>query len=638
MRKKLNIIKRYKAWLPSKAGLLTNGIIAGVLTLFAIFCFAFPLYIVNNGGAFASPEVIAARQDTIVNGVPFTDITPNRVLFGSSFNEKTKIIEGQEYEYIVALDSAASDYFSLEFTTEGELGGVPVTIDTSFSEILLVSSVETFKDAIPVVRVAVKYEEPTQTLFGENTEASVEFCVKADLSLVVSDEHSVHIGDPMVPGEYMSDVYERANAFATKLPALLREFGITDIPAFVKGCNAVFEIKALAVAFTLLNIISSALMVLFDSLFFGCLVFKIAKKREKSEQEAPLKAQIEEKPAGPVDELPPRPTSKTAEWLAKKHIRPVLGEWFFRGLGLGLVALATIFVIISARAGTGAWGPGWEKFALGGEDFFTAISSAGQLILVIAVVSIISETRFALNFSAWGFMTLAFLYYFFMCAVLFAIRTVFGNQGFVIAEIMSASLPGNIFFGIGLYAIIGFFLFFDAPKEFINRKVFRSLASIPTLLAIASIVCTALFRGGIYNPSFWIRNAFFIRDAAIVGIGIIYEYVLFIFRTIYKRQYKGQDVDEVMERPIIQFQKNLSLSILIIIYSVIFYLIPKDVRSNLGTEGNYTIFFLFIPLVLFYKPAGRHHKQTSDLVYYVLFFIIWALPSIARILSGGSFA
>ena len=187
--------------------------------------------------------------------------------------------------------------------------------------------------------------------------------------------------------------------------------------------------------------------------------------------------------------------------------------------------------------------------------------------------------------------------------------------------------------GIGLFSIAGFFLFFNPPRTVINRKLFRALSLLPTSIAVLSVVFTYLYKSEIYTPSYWIRNILFIRDSNLIFMGIFYEFSIFFFRLVLKRKYGEENVDRVMERPFVQFQKNISLCIVIGVFTAVFYLIPADQRSYFGFASTHAFYFLSIPFFLFYKPSGRRYNQRNSIIYYAIYAVIWALPSLPDLIE-----
>ena len=198
-------------------------------------------------------------------------------------------------------------------------------------------------------------------------------------------------------------------------------------------------------------------------------------------------------------------------------------------------------------------------------------------------------------------------------------------------SILAEMLPGNIFLGIGLFAFIGFFLFENPPRWFINRKVFRSLSLIPALIALASVVISALYRANVIHFSFWITNLLFIRDFDSIFVGVTYEFIAFAFYASAKRKYGSNKVDEAMERPHVQFEKNAALCGLILAYTLFFYLVPSEVKTAMNIP-KYTFIWALIPLFLFYKPAGKKHKNKLDILYYALYILTMLIPKALEML------
>ena len=333
-----------------------------------------------------------------------------------------------------------------------------------------------------------------------------------------------------------------------------------------------------------------------------------------------------------IDELPTR-TNAIRELTIRYNLRPVLGEWFFRGFGLVLVAIGILLTHFIDTGTAAKWGT-FGSFLIANESAISGIASTGRFILVIAVIGIIAETRKNLRFNAAAFFTLAVTFYLLLCSVFYVVDIAYPYEfinGFRFTDILAAAIPGNIFFSLGIYAFLGYFLFENPPKWFISRPLFRSLCVLPIGLAVVSVIHSVLRRGGVFIPSYWVSNLLFVRDFDTLVLGILYELSIFAFRTKLKRVYGEKNIATVMARPDIQFWKNLSLCGLIVLYVIAFYVVPVSVKGLLNLPTQTYIYFL-IPFFLFYKPAGKDHSATSDIIYYILYLLAMGIPSISQML------
>jgi hypothetical protein len=66
----------------------------------------------------------------------------------------------------------------------------------------------------------------------------------------------------------------------------------------------------------------------------------------------------------------------------------------------------------------------------------------------------------------------------------------------------------------------------------------------------------------------------------------------------------------------------------------VFYLIPASQRSNFGFSSTQAFYFVLIPFFLFYRPAGQNYTMKSNIIYYALYAVAWALPSLPGIIQA----
>jgi hypothetical protein len=203
-------------------------------------------------------------------------------------------------------------------------------------------------------------------------------------------------------------------------------------------------------------------------------------------------------------------------------------------------------------------------------------------------------------------------------------------MGITFSQFLSMMLPGNIFMSMGLFAFIGFFLFEDPPSWLVKRKVFRLLSLIPTGIAILSVVLSILYRAEAITPNYWVSSFFFVRDVDGLFVGIAFLFELFLFRNVIAKRYGKENVDELMSRPSVQFKKNLILCLIIAIYTAIFYLVPSGGRMYLRLD-DHTLIFCLIPLLLFYKPAGKNRSNASNILYYALYILTFLITTIVTL-------
>ena len=468
----------------------------------------------------------------------------------------------------------------------------------------------------------------------ESTSAISYFC------LLREDFSFKHIGVRMDANIYSAEEIEQyrvafvalAEKYIDRLPDLMTISGITRQKEFIHDAAVIVKHRISTVIYPVIGAVLSILLIPYFALtlFSAYICFKQGKKarllkygviNEDGEFLEPFVKESEKQKPAPARQ--PRGAGFEA-FLDKRGIKPFLGEWFFRASGLLMILIANIFLLLSNHA-SGANQVVYQNMA----GTFGAIEEIGAFILVIAIVQIVSETRRNLHISAFFFFTLANLYYFFVSGLLYFLDTYIMLPGIQVTQFIMPTLPGNIFLGMGIFAILGFFLFHNPPKWIINRKFFRGLSLLPILLAIASIVLTLLIRLGVVRLSYGITNFLFIRDFATVFVGICLELEIFFFQVSFNKTY-GEDSDKMQNRPIVQFAKNTLLCGLVVLYVILFYLTPSTVREALGIGYANTFLWLTIPFFLFYRPAKEKHGTLSSIIYYVLYVIAYFAPKLLQ--------
>ena len=136
-----------------------------------------------------------------------------------------------------------------------------------------------------------------------------------------------------------------------------------------------------------------------------------------------------------------------------------------------------------------------------------------------------------------------------------------------------------------------------------------------------------------YTPSFWLRNFFFIRSAYVLFIGVLYEISVFLFYYVTARRRGEKKIISDTVTPAFQLQKNVALCLLIGLLVLAFYLIPAEQRPYLGLDTEHAFYYVLIPFFLFFHPAGTDHKKRDDYIYYALYAVAWALPSLPGIID-----
>lgn len=637
--KVLKIVRSVADWFTRKWGLITTGAIGAAFALTAVFFFAYPQYISAHPGMFEDQDYHSLRTNVLLNGVEEEAMAYG--LYRRSETVKTVKDESSGVKLSMSPYESSADFFYFCFMVPWELHGEQYQLGVGVYFDLLSATQETSNPFGIEVELLDENGETLIDPFLEMT-ANVHGTYSLSAEGALEEEMASNRHGYIDEDDWPSCVSAMGNAAArgaSQFESFPGYFGHPNGKAFVSQAAYTYHAVWRGLSLSKGAIVASAVAVAFASVFFGCLIINAS--RRKKEQGAPvLFDEARPEPSQDASTITLTPSDQRMEAFLQRHkLRPIFGEWFFRGIGLFLVAASTVILSLIVEADFRQWGEGWKSFGEATWDLFTNISSVGSFILVIIIIGIISETHRRLNISSWAFLTLAAGYYFVSCAMSFSYEISAGVYGSRLANASARASPGNIFLGIGLFTIIGFFLFYNPSERFINRKVFRALSLIPLAIAITSIVFTYLYSAQDFLPSYWVSSIFFIRDSSILFMGIFYEFCVFFFRVAMKRRYREENVDALMERPFVQFRKNTALCLVIIFLTILFYVIPAEVRSNFGITATQAFYFVLIPFFLFYRPSGKNYKARSSAIYYVLYAIAWILPSIPDIiwvLSGNS--
>ena len=614
----LDIYHKIINFLISLKGIISTGILSIILVVLMIIFFVVPSTTLSNPGSFNDTEFNNIRNQVIEKGENYKAESINSVLRTEKLvgitDSKTNI------QLRFSPDKAASDYYEFYFTRDWNYNGLDymykvfvcdVLYTTVFSnEMTFIVEIGLFdKDGNYICDEEYGYTYTIKTILHINENVNVIDEIYADRKSYFDEDGTLACQAKMkeIKDEVINNFYAYPEIFGFKSG---KEFIRNAIQLQIK-INNIIELAKI-------NRYLSIFCALFVSIFITSILYYISKKKRISAESDEIIIEKDVK------------RNRVEEFIDSHKIKPFLGEWFFRGIGLALVVTSTILLAIFTKKYE--YLEGFNDTTI--QKVFENTSGIGALMLLIIVIGIISETHKNLHRTAWFFMTCSFGYYLMTCSTLYYEQLSFGRIGIAVANSSASSMAGNIFLGIGLFAIIGYFLFYDPRGDIINRKLFRSFSIIPTLLAVSSIVVSYLSRtNSDYITNYWIKNLLFIRDSNLLFIGIAYEYSLFLFRHVMIKKYGIDDLDNNFERPYIQFQKNLVLCMLILIVTIIFFIIPASERRNFGIAPSTAFYFTLIPFFLFYKPSGRAHKMLSDVIYYAIYGVAWVLPALPEIIQ-----
>ena len=629
----IDLKRRAVDWYLSKKGLLATGIPALVLAILTVFVFVFCSVYHADPSLLQSQEFCSIRTETLEQG----NLINVETVYGSIRTEKVHQIQKGDVFYTVSPATDASDYYEFSFDEPWSVNDRQFLHRTIIcNSTLVMSGTVAYPFGVEVKLLTPQGKTPVTP---EGLTSSVHLEIDYDENLKAMNTRGSNRHGLLNEEEWglcQTSMVEKATWAISHFGELAEKVGFTDGKAFVANAVHVFRATEALHKFSYVAMPSSVLMVVMLSLFLGAVVAKKAIKHGSTGLAAlidPVHERPEPTVAEPKDYTLGKRSAAIASFFERHNIHPVLGEWFFRAFGLFFVGISSIFLSLFARSQFADWGTMWNLFSEGSAEYFRVFYSLGSVILIIIVIGIVTETRRNLNISAWAFMTLAFCYYFGASAYLFSKELALGRFGATLADALAPTLPGNVFLGIGLFTIIGFFLFYDPPETMIRRKLFRGLVAIPIALAIVSMVFTYLYLATDYSPSFWIRNFFFIRSANILFIGILYEVsIFFVYKGLAKRRGEKTIIYDTVT-PFFQFQKNAALCILLLLFVAIFYIIPADQRAYFGLDTQHAFYYFLVPFFFFFKPAGLNHKKSNDYIYYVLYAVVWALGSLPIIVD-----
>ena len=635
-------LKKVFSSLLSKKGVISLGVISLVYILAISTLFAVTGISYSNPAAIGGKDFQSLRKQVIAQGQTEDPFLIDCDFYGESFVGTERNLNEETYYVYVSNESLCSNYLGIATKVLYEDYGLVLGLTLSH---FLERAYQDNHDFVFVAQTIVIHSDGSPYVFYDyflvNAGTKYDCSIQGELKLNHDyfDDWGIDL-DPQIIAEINQNSEGLLRDFFPKAKAVIDGFGVHSDSVF-KGIKRSFEASEAGSGLLSITVVLSFFGGPITMLFIlGLARLLIQKKKRRLIQEGVLTEREGEDllvtlPLTETSPLPPPEERKGAavilegpfeRFYAKTHIRPVLGEWVIRGIGFALIVLGSVFMqIINASLAT----PAIEDLY----PLFKMINAAGQVLLVVALIGIIAETRRNLTFTAAVFFTMAVTFYLAVNSVFFALDSTikFDFMGITFSQFLSMLLPGNIFMSMGLFAFIGFFLFEDPPSWLVKRKVFRLLSLIPTGIAILSVVLSILYRAEAIAPNYWVSSFFFVRDVDGLFVGIAFLFELFFFRHFIAKRYGKENVDELMSRPSVQFKKNLILCLIIAIYTAIFYLVPSGGRTYLRLD-DHTLIFCLIPLLLFYKPAGKNRSNASNILYYALYILTFLIPTIVTLI------
>jgi len=639
--KKRGFLKKVFSSLFSKKGVVSLGVISLVYILAIATLFTVTGVSYSNPAAMSGKDFQSLRKQVIAQGQAEDPFLIDYDLYGKSFVGTERNLNEETYYVYVSNENLCSNYLGIATKVLYEDYGLVLGLTLSH---ILESTYQNNHDFVFVAQTLVIHSDGSPYVFYDyfvvNAGTKYDCSIQGELKLNHDyyDDWGIDL-DPKIIAEINQNSEGLLRDFFPKAKAVIDGFGVHSDSVF-KGIKHSFEASEagsvlLSIA-AVLSFFGGPITMLF---ILGLASFLIQKKKRRLLQEGALTEREGEDllvtlPLTETSPLPPMEERKGAavilegpveRFCAKTHIRPVLGEWVIRGIGFALIILGSVFMhIINASLAT----PAIEDLY----PLFKMITSAGQVLLVVALIGIIAETRRNLTFTAAAFFTMAVTFYLAVNSVFFALDSTIkvDFMGITFSQFLSMMIPGNIFMSMGLFAFIGFFLFEDPPSWLVKHKVFRLLSLIPTGIAITSVVLSILYRAEAITPNYWVSSFFFVREVDGLFVGIAFLFELFLFRHVLAKRYGKENVDELMSRPSVQFKKNLILCLIIAVYTAIFYLVPSGGRMYLRLD-DHTLIYCLIPFLLFYKPAGKNRNSASNILYYALYILTFLIPTIVTL-------
>ena len=616
-----------------------SGILVALFLLIFGLVFSAAISIAGDFGYIYPGEVQTLIADVRENGELLDNIADTTFNRGNVLRRKVFPVENQEYSIFVSNNRSCSDYFAFSTLYMGEKMDCEIVLECDvFSENSLDSGYSYLLCAYLFWNdAAIKTQEnlPTGTHIAN-------FIYEVDRS-GVCDLGSETYNSDLSPedGKYaLNQAQIQAERFVASLPSVLSGAGLSGtvdeyFPSLYKLADSgSFRFAILMLITMITGALDGIALVILLSLICAH-VYQKSMARYLAEN--PPLPRGETPPDDPLPSLQSGIDAKVAGAIKKTKLRPFIGEIAIRAVGISLLLLVTVFAILNRINGIHPFGEGATAFFQAAQPYVSAVDALAGFILTLVVINIVAESHKNLARNSVLFFALGLAYYIAVSLGLFTMQLIYqdGWIGVLMVGIFQFALPGNLAFGIGIFCFIGFFLFSDPHTHFISRRAFRSLSIIPLTLALVSLVMSALWTANITFPPYTVSNFLFIRNPFFLIVGIAYEYLIFGIRSRYRKLY-GDKASEMESLPEVQMVKNLSLCGLIAFLTLIFYVLPQDIRRTLGFLSIYSFDFLAIPLFLFQKPASGNRSPKWDALYYAVFLTLLFLPSIINIVANAS--
>ncbi|MBQ7250541.1 MAG: hypothetical protein IJS37_04275, partial [Bacilli bacterium] len=395
-------LKKVFSSLFSKKGVISLGVISLVYILAISTLFAITGVSYSNPAAMSGKDFQSLRKQVIAQGQTQDPFLIDYDFYGKSFVGTERTLNEETYYVYVSNESLCSNYLGIATKILYEDYGLVLGLTLSH---ILEPTYQNNHDFVFVAQTIVIHSDGSPYVFYDyflvNAGTKYNCSIQGELKLNHDyyDDWGIEL-DPQIIAEINQNSEGLLRDFFPKAKAVIDGFGVHSDSVF-KGIKRSFEASeagsGLLTIAAVLSFFGGPITMLF---ILGLARLLIQKKKRRLLQEGALTEREGEDllvtlPDTETSPLPPPEDRKGAtvilegpieRFCAKTHIRPVLGEWVIRGVGFALIVLGSVFMhIINASLAT----PTIEDLY----PLFKMINAAGQVLLVVALIGIIAETR-----------------------------------------------------------------------------------------------------------------------------------------------------------------------------------------------------------------------------------------------------
>ena len=191
-------------------------------------------------------------------------------------------------------------------------------------------------------------------------------------------------------------------------------------------------------------------------------------------------------------------------------------------------------------------------------------------------------------------------------------------------NIIISFLPKNLFFAMGLYALIYYFLFHES--NFLNqsktRKILFRLASTPFLLFLLfSLIYPQLINAGTFETNLYLNVFVASIDFSFSFLALGFIFIKKLVDLYYLYIYGEENFSKYQRGNRYQFIMNMIFIALLLItfITALSYINNLDMQNILGLE-NFIYVPCLIPFIFFFKKRFDERNLVIDTASSVLFF------------------